>query len=1010
MYRFSVIFLAVAMFAAVAGAAGNEAAFTLSVEEASGVFRKAEPCSGGVPLPAGMFRKGQPFAVFKDGREIPAQVLPLITRKDGSPRWVLVDFQDDLAAGKTVKYVLKAVEPKARPATPLKLVDGPDALTVDTGKMKFVISKTQPFGLFGSVTVAGKPVVSGGRLSYSEVFTKRTCLSDKPESVVVEYNGPMRATVCVRGRFIGDDDTKLRYAVRITAWAGKSSVHVKYAICNSNEDHYCFRSLKDSSISLKLAGKPSGTLLGAGKPIEAGADAWMAVGLKSRAAGAAKTSTGWASKAGEVAEGWIAAKLGGGTVFASDLYFAADPARKLAVKDGSLILHGVIERWGGKDRARPYDDKFRVLYDCSHLSSQYVLDFAAPAAPAELSAMAKAAAERAWITATPEAYMHGDATFSRNFGTQTDEMACYDKWNLKYKKSDAPKTPQRRYPRFFRGIDNHFDPEEDVVDHLAVMYMRTGRRSYWKNGRSWANYWTDLCAWRTDGWRWKDGGVWKRSGPKGNVPQRPKDPVTGIRNIMPTGDGGPDGRTFNMKRSGVKKLPIALSPGFVTDNYMLGQYKGCWCHNWSAGLFHWFAMTGDRDVMEAAIDRAEQGYDQEIRAFGRKPGQKKAFGRSFTRTSMNIQVARMFLPEDEFFIKASDEIAAIFLETKISEPRGFVNAGGKLRNGLRGGIKSFVGEQGAAAMKAIGTTINERTGEATDAKGRKWFVLSGEQQWQKPPQSRAMECYYRITGNEDAHDWVIAYGQAVARVLYQRHGNLDYSKLLVDFPKRGVAKDIGSWTTDPKTNPWAEGPRINSFLARFYPDVCARAYSLCGEPFLKKRAYDMLFGGTHRGYNAKKMYPLDKVIMWVNYNSDHDGQLDYMLRTFYIWAHERKDATPPDAVTDLAVAVTGEKAVVTFTAPADAGGKAVRYQVKCSDKPIVDYVKFLEIFNNFQEGEFTNWWMAANLSGEPTPQAPGTREHFTVSGVPAGAKYFMVRSFDDSSNRGAVSNLAEAGK
>ena len=119
MYRFSVLLLTVAVFAAVAGAAGNEAAFTLSVEEVSGVSRKAEPCSGGVPLPAGMFRKDQPFAVFKDGREIPAQVLPLITRKDGSLRWVLVDFQDDLVAGGTAKYILKAVEPKAKPTTPL---------------------------------------------------------------------------------------------------------------------------------------------------------------------------------------------------------------------------------------------------------------------------------------------------------------------------------------------------------------------------------------------------------------------------------------------------------------------------------------------------------------------------------------------------------------------------------------------------------------------------------------------------------------------------------------------------------------------------------------------------------------------------------------------------------------------------------------------------------------------------------------------------------------------------
>jgi len=50
--------------------------------------------------------------------------------------------------------------------------------------------------------------------------------------------------------------------------------------------------------------------------------------------------------------------------------------------------------------------------------------------------------------------------------------------------------------------------------------------------------------------------------------------------------------------------------------------------------------------------------------------------------------------------------------------------------------------------------------------------------------------------------------------------------------------------------------------------------------------------------------------------------------------------------------------------------------------------------------------MAANLGGEPKPKAPGAKESFTVSGVPAGAKHFAVRSFDDSRNRSALSNVA----
>lgn len=46
-----------------------------------------------------------------------------------------------------------------------------------------------------------------------------------------------------------------------------------------------------------------------------------------------------------------------------------------------------------------------------------------------------------------------------------------------------------------------------------------------------------------------------------------------------------------------------------------------------------------------------------------------------------------------------------------------------------------------------------------------------------------------------------------------------------------------------------------------------------------------------------------------------------------------------------------------------------------------------------------------NLTGEPTPAAPGKAERFTVAGAPqAKVLHFAVRSFDESNNRSAISN------
>ncbi|MHC4917756.1 MAG: hypothetical protein ACYTGB_19950, partial [Planctomycetota bacterium] len=340
------------------------------------------------------------------------------------------------------------------------------------------------------------------------------------------------------------------------------------------------------------------------------------------------------------------------------------------------------------------------------------------------------------------------------------------------------------------------------------------------------------------------------------------------------------------------------------------------------------------------------------------------------------------------------------------ELRGLVQPAGKVNMG-RFKLKDYVGQQGIDEMKKLGVEMNPKTGELSDTKkDRKWFPVVSPHTWMFTYQSAAMECYYRLTGDEDMHDNCIAYGQGVGRVLFQPiHYNLFYGRLLVDFPVRGVAKDPASWTCPPGVK-YAEGIKINGYLATFHPDVCARAYSLSGEKLLKQRAYDYWWGGSHRGYNSPKMRNLGAVAAWVNINSDHNEYVNMTGRTFYEWSHPRKDELPPAAVTDLKVSGAGEKVTVSFTAPADAGGgKVVRYQVKCSDRNIVDYEAFLPIYNDHKEAENCNWFLAANVKGEAQPKAAGAKESFTVSGVPQKAKFFAVRAFDDSSNRSAISNV-----
>jgi len=1003
-------------------AAAEELSVPITVEEPAGIARSAEPVSGGIPLPWGQFKADQPFALFEGEKEVPLQALPLVVDEHGFLRWILIDFQADLAAKERKTFTLKAAKPSALPAAPLKVADAADGVSVDTGKARFTIARDKPFGLFSTVEAGGKALVAGGEASYTDGLEGKRYVADKPTSIAVEYAGPLRTTVCVKGRFVGDDQTRFLYIARVTAWAGRSDVHVKYSLANSNEEHYTWRRVQDSAIELKLAADASDALLGANRPAEAALPCWMQQSMRVvKAAAHGEDALGnatWLHKtpgasgpggakavaadkdlwtsAGkdDVSEGWAAARVAGGTLFVTDLYFVEDPPRRLAVSPRSLQLAGIVQPLEGT--TSPFCDKPRWLLDCSHLSSQYVLDFAAPADAAALSQKARAARSRLAAMAPPAWYFHNTESLPvGKFGTQADELACYEAWGWKVDPKDIPAAPAGRIavmPRWSGGDDNHYTSEQDTLDSLLLMYLRTGRRAFFDAADSWANYFMDLEAWRTDGWRYKDGGVWWTSGgPLGNRPQREKDPVTGLRNGVP---GAPWSKQF--------KPPFTKEA--VLDLWFLANAKQCHCHNWGEGLAEWFCVTGDRDALEAAIDTVEQNIDTQRRAFGRTPGKPAKLSRDFTRSCYLINAARMAVPSDPFVAEASDYLAKVYFERPDKEPRGFVNGpapAGKLD------LKKYVGDQGIAEMNRLGVTMDPKTGELADPKsGAKWFPLVEPHTWMFPPLSRAMEVYYRLTGSEDALDWLVAYGEAVGHVLFQpKHGNLSYGRMLVDFPVKGVAKDWASWVL-PDDAKNGEGVPINGYLAQFYPDVPARGYALCGDPFLKQRAYDLWYWSSHRGYNAPKMHNIGGVGRWVNCYSTHDESVCFTGLTFYEWAHPRKDDKPPKAVTDLRVTVEGDKATVALTAPADeGGGKVVRYQLKCSDRPIVSYGDFLKAWAANDDAKVCNWWVAVNLAGEPEPKAAGTAESFTLSGIPQGAKHFALCSFDDSSNRSAMSNV-----
>lgn len=126
-----------------------------------------------------------------------------------------------------------------------------------------------------------------------------------------------------------------------------------------------------------------------------------------------------------------------------------------------------------------------------------------------------------------------------------------------------------------------------------------------------------------------------------------------------------------------------------------------------------------------------------------------------------------------------------------------------------------------------------------------------------------------------------------------------------------------------------------------------------------------------------------------------DAVTDKVL--FDPWKAVSDDIASPSSISDLRVSGVGASAVtLAWTAPGDDGtaGTATSYDVRYDSKPITS----------------AGFATALSVSGAPTPQAAGSPETMTVTGlVGTTTWYFAVKATDDVGNKSALSNGADSG-
>jgi hypothetical protein len=218
----------------------------------------------GVPFPKGLLNTPEQIRIAGlDGMQRAVQPKVISHWKDGSARWVLVDFP--AAAGE--KYYLKfrdeATEPApTNSAAQVNVIDESNNVTIDTGAICVQISRDK---LIKQVQRKDGTALFGPSSIRLEIQS-----ADKPvelkmlpaEKMKVEEKGPLCATVALSGRFAAEGEVSgFCYDVRVHTFAGSPKLDVIVTITHRAKREVSV-AVRDASLHFALPEVTSEVVIG----------------------------------------------------------------------------------------------------------------------------------------------------------------------------------------------------------------------------------------------------------------------------------------------------------------------------------------------------------------------------------------------------------------------------------------------------------------------------------------------------------------------------------------------------------------------------------------------------------------------------------------------------------------------------------------------------------------------------------------------------------------------------
>ena len=916
----------------------GEISIPLTVHEAlragiSGVDRKSEPVTVGIPFPEGVLQEknGVPQLALEGSEDY--QFRTLARWPDDSVKWTLIDFQADVKAGK-MNQGIKIISGNGN--SPGKLsIDKGGFILIDTGGITVQIKK-KGFNLFNSVIMNGKEIVSGDSNGIIAVDGKGTPYlgsNDKDVRVTIEENGPVRAVIKAEGTHVRDNKRMMDYTVRMHFYKNKSKVKVVYTLRNASKkqvEHVFIRSL-DLVTELSLPG-----------PYKV--DMAKHDGVTQERLLDKNDDLAFYQAVSDFPQ-----KYAGNSFY----YHAPIPPDYKREKQRGFVQEGYWIRKNkqilasGKRSEYP-DLAFLEISDEDGRGVTVGIRFAAGWWPKSLRANANGTIE---VGLWPE---ENEVGYWIRYGSHNTFEIMYD---FHVGHNDPAGSMKRfQYPLLAKASVDWYNHSVNGIYPLYNFVSFADEKDYVK-GKGW-----DYSV----GWRKPKMKIWRYHywGWGGFLNQHDFARISLVNFLRETENISKAGEYFLYSETRFNyNADWAI---YHSDDYDLSAFdQGKWRisqpkeNSDKAGLAkvvfewehpHWYGLplyyyiTGDEHIKETVLDWAE---------YVKRTHKELRYAMTYPRVfgwGMYTLAAMYEFTGDLKFMKMADKHFCKLLASP-EDP------GGLFVNRERGYI---AGGSGSGWGKDPGLKPGLMTG---------YIVFDG------------LYNYYLHLGEKNPLK------EKVADVL-EGISEFMYREPYFEGQKRG---HWAFWLPyvynleDKSKSDHGYRLVLQAFYVNLFP------YLANGEDRCLERMDKII-----------RMAAWDKAGVWGSF-----GHIDYpgLQSILYQRLHPRGDTTPPPAVQDLVAKRKGNSVILSWTARSE----AVRYQIKYSNKKLVESLEFdpdRRIYK-YDPAEYANWWASENVLGEPSPRHPGERQQFIIKGLKPGHYYLAIRSWDSPNNRSRISNLAE---